>query len=172
MPPIKRQPGGWVLPGYKYLGPFNPLENGEPVNKADRAAQAHDKSYSELIKSGKNPYLYFNKADEKFIDDLKNDWSLGGIIGSSFFKLKRDVTPALGNKERAQKDIFTLQTQIKVLKNQKITSLNQALQKCLKMKSKTNNHLTQWKSEEEEEVRPVVWEGGKVLVWVYPQVAG
>ena len=106
MPPIKRQPGGWVLPGYKYLGPFNPLENGEPVNKADRAAQAHDKSYSELIKSGKNPYLYFNKADEKFIDDLKNDWSLGGIIGSSFFKLKRAVAPALGNKERAQKRHF------------------------------------------------------------------
>ena len=108
MPPIKRQPGGWVLPGYKYLGPFNPLENGEPVNKADRAAQAHDKSYSELIKSGKNPYLYFNKADEKFIDDLKNDWSLGGIIGSSFFKLKRAVAPALGNKERAQKKTFLL----------------------------------------------------------------
>lgn len=106
MPPIKRQPGGWVLPGYKYLGPFNPLDNGEPVNKADRAAQAHDKSYSELIKSGKNPYLYFNKADEKFIDDLKNDWSLGGIIGSSFFKLKRAVAPALGNKERAQKRHF------------------------------------------------------------------
>lgn len=106
MPPIKRQPRGWVLPGYRYLGPFNPLDNGEPVNNADRAAQLHDHAYSELIKSGKNPYLYFNKADEKFIDDLKDDWSIGGIIGSSFFKIKRAVAPALGNKERAQKRHF------------------------------------------------------------------
>ena len=108
MPPIKRQPRGWVLPGYRYLGPFNPLDNGEPVNNADRAAQLHDHAYSELIKSGKNPYLYFNKADEKFIDDLKDDWSIGGIIGSSFFKIKRAVAPALGNKREPKKDTFTL----------------------------------------------------------------
>ena len=66
MPPIKRQPGGWVLPGYKYLGPFNPLDNGEPVNKADRAAQSHDKSYSELINSGKNPSMNFSSALLKY----------------------------------------------------------------------------------------------------------
>lgn len=36
MAPIRR-PGGWVVPGYKYLGPFNPIDNGEPVNKADAA---------------------------------------------------------------------------------------------------------------------------------------
>nr|AWV66971.1 Structural ORFs [Bat bocavirus] len=95
MSPINRKPGGWVLPGYKYLGPFNPLDNGEPVNKADQAAKEHDKAYDDYIKQGVNPYLKFNKADNKFIEDLKEDKSIGGFIGRGAFNLKRVLFPHL-----------------------------------------------------------------------------
>lgn len=110
MAPTNRRPGGWVLPGYKYLGPFNDLNAGEPVNKADSAAQKHDHAYDSYIKSGKNPYLYFNKADQEFIEDLESDRSFGGWIGKTVFGIKRAIAPSLGepdNKkarlERAQK---------------------------------------------------------------------
>lgn len=35
-----------LVPGYKYLGPGNSLQNGLPVNKLDAIAQAHDQSYA------------------------------------------------------------------------------------------------------------------------------
>ena len=41
MAPANRKPGGWVVPGYKYLGPFNPADNGDPVNFADKARGCH-----------------------------------------------------------------------------------------------------------------------------------
>lgn len=95
MSPTNRTSRGWVLPGYNYLGPFNPLPNGDPVNKADAAARDHDYAYDDYIKNGVNPYLNFNKADETFINDLKDDWSFGGVLGSSAFKLKRVLFPHL-----------------------------------------------------------------------------
>ncbi|ATV81493.1 VP1/VP2 [Rhinolophus pusillus bocaparvovirus 2] len=110
MAPINRRPGGWVVPGYKYLGPFNQLDAGEPVNKSDQAAQKHDFAYDQYIKSGKNPYLYFNKADQDFIEDLESDRSFGGWIGKTVFGIKRAIAPSLGEPdekrarlERAQK---------------------------------------------------------------------
>nr|WPV03058.1 structural protein 3 [buhirugu virus 26] len=105
MAPIRR-PGGWVVPGYKYLGPFNPLDNGEPVNAADRAAQKHDQKYNEYIKENLNPYLYFNKADSDFIEDLESDKSFGGWIGKTVFGIKRAIAPSLGepDSKRAKTD--------------------------------------------------------------------
>lgn len=108
MAPIRR-PGGWVVPGYKYLGPFNPLDNGKPVNKADHAAKKHDFKYSDYIQKGKNPYLYFNKADSDFLEDLESDRSFGGWIGRTVFGIKRAIAPSLGeppakkNKQAALK---------------------------------------------------------------------
>ena len=49
MAPPNRKPGGWVVPGYKYLGPFNPLDNGTPINKVDKAAQKHDFAYQSYM---------------------------------------------------------------------------------------------------------------------------
>ncbi|AGF85785.1 VP1 [Canine bocavirus 3] len=95
MAPIARKPKGWLFPGYKYLGPFNPLDNGEPVNKADSVAREHDLAYSKYLEAGKNPYLNFNKADQKFIDDLKGDSSIGGFVGKSVFTLKKHLFPHL-----------------------------------------------------------------------------
>ncbi|QMP82848.1 VP1 [Rabbit bocavirus] len=96
-----RPPKGWTLNGYNYLGPFNPLNNGTPVNKADAAAQKHDQAYNDYLKSGKNPYLYFNKADQTFLDDLRGDWSAGGLVGKGFFGLKKAIAPTLNEPELA-----------------------------------------------------------------------
>ncbi len=65
--------------------------------------------------------------------------SIGGIIGSSFFKIKRAVAPALGNKERAQKRHFYFANSNKGAKKQKKVNLNQEPQKCLTLTFKTNN---------------------------------
>lgn len=101
MAPIRR-PGGWVVPGYKYLGPFNPLDNGKPVNKADQAAQKHDQAYNQYLSEGKNPYLYFNKADQDFLEDLESDRSFGGWIGKTVFGAKRAIAPSLDEPKAKQ----------------------------------------------------------------------
>lgn len=35
----------FTLTGYSYIGPGNPLENGEPVDRTDQIAQMHDWAY-------------------------------------------------------------------------------------------------------------------------------
>lgn len=102
MAPTNRKPGGWVLPGHRYLGPFNPIDNGEPVNAADAAARRHDLKYDQYLKEGKNPYLYFNKADSDFLEDLESDRSFGGWIGKGVFGLKRAIAPALDESSGKQ----------------------------------------------------------------------
>nr|QKV28765.1 VP1 [Feline bocaparvovirus 3] len=104
MAPTNRRPGGWTVPGFKYLGPFNPLNNGEPINEVDKVAQTHDRAYQAYIDSGVNPYLNFNKADSDFIDSLSSDSSVAGWLGKSAFKLKRLLAPHLTKeKETANK---------------------------------------------------------------------
>nr|ASC49312.1 VP1 [Dromedary camel bocaparvovirus 1] len=103
MPPAKQrgQFRGILFPGYNYLGPFNPLDNGEPVNKADEAAKRHDLAYNQYLNKGLNPYLKFNKADQQLIDDLSNDSSLGGKFARGVFSVKRALAPSLNEKQLA-----------------------------------------------------------------------
>nr|AHK27120.1 VP1/VP2 [Porcine bocavirus 3] len=86
---------GVLFPGYNYLGPFNPLENGDPVNKDDEAAKKHDQAYNKYINKGLNPYLKFNKGDQDFIDSLQSDSSVGGNFARAVFHLKKQIAPAL-----------------------------------------------------------------------------
>ena len=86
---------GLLFPGYNYLGPFNPLDNGDPVNKADEAAKKHDLAYNKYINKGLNPYLNFNKGDQEFIDSLQSDSSLGGNFAKAVFHIKKQIAPAL-----------------------------------------------------------------------------
>ncbi|AEM37595.1 VP1 [California sea lion bocavirus 1] len=95
MAPTNRKPGGWVVPGFRYLGPFNPLNNGEPVNFVDAAAKAHDQAYQDIIDSGQNPYFSFNKADADFLETLSHDSSVGSWLGRSAFHLKKVLAPHL-----------------------------------------------------------------------------
>lgn len=34
-----------LVPDHRYLGPGNPLENGQPMNRVDEAARTHDLDY-------------------------------------------------------------------------------------------------------------------------------
>ncbi|AAC58045.1 capsid [Adeno-associated virus - 4] len=92
---------GLVLPGYKYLGPGNGLDKGEPVNAADAAALEHDKAYDQQLKAGDNPYLKYNHADAEFQQRLQGDTSFGGNLGRAVFQAKKRVLEPLGLVEQA-----------------------------------------------------------------------
>lgn len=87
---------GLVLPGYKYLGPGNGLDKGEPVNAADAAAREHDKAYDEQLKAGDNPYLKYNHADRELQETLKDDTSFGGNLARGVFEAKKKLLEPLG----------------------------------------------------------------------------
>lgn len=87
---------GLVLPGYKYLGPFNSLDKGDPVNEADAAALRHDKRYDQILAEGKNPYLTYNWADALFNDELQSDTSWGGNLGRAVFQAKKRFLEPIG----------------------------------------------------------------------------
>lgn len=100
--PPKPKPGyqdnarGLVVPGYKYLGPFNGLDKGEPVNQADAAALEHDKAYDQLLQQGDNPYLNYNHADKEFQESLQGDSSLGGNAANAVFQAKKRLLEPFG----------------------------------------------------------------------------
>lgn len=96
---------GLVLPGYKYLGPGNGLDKGEPVNKADAAALEHDKAYDEQLKQGDNPYVKYNHADAKLQSDLKDDTSFGGNLARGVFQAKKRILEPLGLVEDDKTDL-------------------------------------------------------------------
>lgn len=77
-PPPEEPSGskGYIYPGYKYLGPGNPLNQGPPVNKLDAAAKKHDEKYhkiTEYYKKTKNKQRFEQEiadADEEFIEEV------------------------------------------------------------------------------------------------------
>lgn len=79
---------GFVPPGYRYLGPGNDLDRGEPTNENDRKAQTHDIGYTELEKEGVNPYWTYNDADETFLKELKPD-DIPTYVAKGVFSVKK-----------------------------------------------------------------------------------
>lgn len=73
----------FLYPGHKYLGPGNPLNNGEPVDSADRIAQVHDIEYSKAKSFGD-----IHSSDLKAIKSFGSDFttkpnlpSAAGFVG-------------------------------------------------------------------------------------------
>nr|WOA03330.1 VP1/VP2 [Rat bocavirus] len=99
MAPVNRKPKGWVLPGFKYLGPFNPIRSGKAKNRVDQAALRHDYAYDRYIKNKVNPYFKFNKADQTLLNDLESDSSVAGYLAKGAFKLKKYLAPNLKEPE-------------------------------------------------------------------------
>lgn len=81
---------GLTLPGYRYLGPFNALDNGEPSNISDTAAKRHDVGYKLLQDAGMDPYLHWNNYDEYAQREWGDD--IGGRIAERVFATKRRAT--------------------------------------------------------------------------------
>lgn len=75
--------GGLVVPGYNYVGPGNPLDNGPPKGPVDEAAQRHDIRYDELLKHGDVPYVAGHGADEMMSSELEKAEHEGKISGVS-----------------------------------------------------------------------------------------
>lgn len=94
---------GLVLPGYKYLGPFNGLDKGQPVNHADQVARDHDVSYGDQLREGDNPYVKYNHADADFQARLSDDTSFGGNLGKAVFQAKKRVLEPFGLVEKPAK---------------------------------------------------------------------
>lgn len=72
-------PQNWHPPGYKYLGPLTGgdnfaeyVKNNPPKNSLDRAAMKHDIAYNTAIltKSKAEIYIFFQRADQAFIDEV------------------------------------------------------------------------------------------------------
>lgn len=91
------------LINHNYLGPGNPLENGEPVDSADRVAQKHDTRYSEIIESGVSGSDFFEairaadtESGQEFLDTYKQDGNLWNLAGAVGLNLKSAVEGSLG----------------------------------------------------------------------------
>jgi hypothetical protein len=81
---------GWVPPGYKYLGPGNDLNRGEPTNAADALAKTHDENYDALIKAGAKPYTQWSDADQAFFKNLHvND--IPTAVAKGLFGIKKGL---------------------------------------------------------------------------------
>lgn len=83
---------GYVLPGYKYIGPGNEMEAGEPVDEDDRIAKRHDYGYQKYIDEGKNPYWNMNADDEIAAQQFGHGY--GGYLGKAFFMAKKAAADA------------------------------------------------------------------------------
>lgn len=87
---IKYFKGNFTFPKYKYAGPGNPLDNGEPLNNPlDIAAEKHDHAYNKLIMLGQKPYSHWSKADEEFLNEIGGDTSWQASISRGVFNVKK-----------------------------------------------------------------------------------
>lgn len=80
---------GLTLPGYNYLGPFNDVDDTPPTNKTDAAARKHDIEYSKL---GKRAYYTYSKADEDFLNEIKDHKGVGPTIARKVFQAKKRLS--------------------------------------------------------------------------------
>lgn len=59
----------FMLPGYNYCGPGNPMLGLPPINRLDQICMEHDIGYG-LI--GSSAYTHYNWADQKLYEALRN----------------------------------------------------------------------------------------------------
>ena len=77
-------------PGYRYLGPGNSLDVGDPTNEADALAREHDKAYSAILAAGGRPYTQWSEADQVFFQNLRvND--IPTAVAKGLFGLKKGL---------------------------------------------------------------------------------
>lgn len=76
---------GYTLPGYKYLGPGNSLDRGEPTNFIDADAQEHDIAYDQA-KSKQDIYTadttFLSKAGDHIAEGISGQGSYSDTIGA------------------------------------------------------------------------------------------
>lgn len=76
-----------LYPGYHYLGPGNPIENGPTVNSTDKIAKKHDISYEKA----KYSYEIYNSdkvAIHEFLKDFKLTHRFSDLVGAAGLEIK------------------------------------------------------------------------------------
>lgn len=113
---LPKPDGGWTLPGHKYTGPYNPLENqvryhpmtGEileiydpPSGPTDAVSMQHDVDYSVCANSTK-PKKCKNVADRKMVKALDeipfSDRQCGHWVARNVINTKQKLGLGLGKK--------------------------------------------------------------------------
>lgn len=84
----------FTLPFHNYLGPGNPINNGEPTNSADYIAKLHDKSYA-IAKTKRDIFKADKKAINEFIADFYEKRTIGSLIGAAGLSIKHSVEKKL-----------------------------------------------------------------------------
>jgi len=100
----EEQKRGLVIPPFKYLGPGNSLNRGNPYNNIDSDAKEHDEAYNsaktveDIQRADTN---FINKSIDHTIEGIagKGDIgdTIGGIIGSIGIGSKKIIEKATGN---------------------------------------------------------------------------
>lgn len=93
-----------IFPGYKYLGPGNKLDEGEPVNDVDNIARNHDFQYSAAVDK-EDIFNSDKQAISNFASSFANKPTFGaaaGVLGLGIKHLTeksigRVIYPQLGN---------------------------------------------------------------------------
>lgn len=83
---LKGEKKGLTVPGFKYLGPGNSLNRGNPVNEIDEDAEEHDKAYdraktSEEVSAADKSFI--SKASDHIIKAINQKESLSNTIGAA-----------------------------------------------------------------------------------------
>lgn len=84
-----------LYPGHNYLGPGNPINNGEPVDYADRVAREHDINYTNAIVD-KDIYDADLKAIKKFGTHYITHGDLPSLTGAVGLGIKTGTERFIG----------------------------------------------------------------------------
>ena len=130
---LPKPKGGWTLPGHKYTGPYNDLENqiryssetgeileiyDQPTGSTDAVAMQHDVDYSVCGDDRKCK----NKADRKMVKSLDaipwKDRQWGHWLARTIINTKQKIGMGGGNPGSPQTPSFTSK-RVKMLKDPK-----------------------------------------------------
>lgn len=79
---------GWTAPGYNYMGPGNPMDNGPPVDADDWASWHHDKKYKRYEdEQGIDAKKVWVPEDQQWLDET--DWYGWSGFGKAWFTGKK-----------------------------------------------------------------------------------
>ena len=117
---LPKPKGGWTLPGHKYTGPYNDLENqlrynpetgeileiyDQPIGATDAVSMQHDVDYSVCGNKPKNEQVKCkNEADRKMIKSLdeipwkKRQW--GHAMARTMINTKQKLGLGLNTRRR------------------------------------------------------------------------
>ncbi|KAL1424581.1 hypothetical protein MTO96_019987 [Rhipicephalus appendiculatus] len=70
-----------LFPGHRYLGPGNPLRNGDPVDEDDGIAKSHDEAY-ERAKSHVDVFAADQASAALFLNDFRRTGNWHSALGA------------------------------------------------------------------------------------------